>query len=653
MIQPSRVLLFIGIFTISAAGQNADEGRRHFESRCSACHGANGKGGELGPPIVERLAARSDGELSAVVRSGIPNRGMPAFEFSDEQLRDLVAFLGTLRPPATLVLPRKRVRLVDGSTLEGAVLNQTSRDLQLRTDDHRIHLLRKSGERFRPVTSQVDWPTYNGQVGGNRFSTIQQITKNNVGTLAPKWIFTLNDAPQVETTPVVVEGVMYVTSANECYALDAGSGREIWHFRRPRTERLAGNAAGGMNRGVAVAGGRVFMVTDNAHLLALDRATGTVVWETEMADWHQNYNATSAPLVVGNLVVSGTAGGEQGVRGFIGAWDQNTGKEAWRFWTVPAPGEPGSETWKGKGIEHPSTAAWFTGTYDAALDTVYWPTGNPGPDYNGDDRQGDNLYSCSVVALDGKTGKLKWYYQFTPHDIWDWDATEPPVLVDSNWHGQPRKLLVQANRNGFFYVLDRVDGKLLLAQPFVKKVTWASSIGSDGRPVLNPIEKQPDGSIKTCPAVEGAANWVSTSFHPATGFYYVQSLEKCNFYVKEPAAWGLGKDYMGGTTRPVPNDDPRKVLRAIDIQTGKIAWELPQVGEAVTWGGVLSTSTGLVFFGEDTGMLMAVDAATGKPLWDFQTSQFWKASPMTYVFDGNQYVAVAAGQSIIAFGLTR
>ena len=276
-----------------------------------------------------------------------------------------------------------------------------------------------------------------------------------------------------------------------------------------------GNAAGGFNRGVAHAGDRVFMVTDNAHALALNRFTGKVDWETEMADWHLNYNATSAPLAVGNLIISGTAGGEQGARGFIAAYNQADGKEAWRFWNVPAPGEPGSETWKGKAYDHPSAVSWFTGTYDRELDTLYWPIGNPGPDLNGDDREGDNLYSCSVVALDPKTGKMKWYYQFTPHDTWDWDATETPMVVNANWQGQPRKLLLQGNRNGFFYVLDRVTGKLLSATPLVKNLNWATGVGADGRPILNTAVHSDANGAKLWPAFDGGTNWYSPSYNPA------------------------------------------------------------------------------------------------------------------------------------------
>lgn len=629
-------------------------GRPQYDNNCSACHGGDAAGGELAPSILFRLGNRTDAELAEIIRTGIPGRGMPAFNLGTQELNDLIAFLRTLRPPRRGDAPvRKQVNTADGKNLEGLVLGESSLDLALRTDDGQIRLLRTAtGGRYRVVTSQSDWPTYNGQPGGNRYTTLTQISPANVAKLAPRWIFPMPGVARLETTPVVVDGIMYVTSANECYALDAGSGRELWHFQRPRTRGLVGNAAGGFNRGVAQAGDRLFMVTDNAHILALNRFTGAVMWETEMADWHQNYNATSAPLTVGNLVISGTAGGEQGVRGFLAAFDQASGKEVWRFWTVPAPGEPGSETWKGKAIEHPSAVTWFTGTYDPQLDTVYWPTGNPGPDYNDDERGGDNLYSCSILALDAKTGKLKWYYQFTPHDVWDWDATEPPVLVDANWQGQPRKLLIQANRNGFFYVLDRVAGKLLLAKPFVKKLTWATEIGSDGRPIPAENREPPNAKgTRVCPSQDGASNWFSTSYNPATGLYYVQALEACSIYSKQPVEWQAGRGYLGGNERRVPDEVRQKVLRAIDIQTGRIAWELPQVGRSDSWGGTLATANGLVFFCEDSGMFEAVDAASGKPLWHFQTNQLWKASPMTYVFDNKQYLAVANGQNIIAFGL--
>jgi len=548
---------------------------------------------------------------------------------------------------------RKKIQTTDGRTLEGRALSEGMSDLQLLTDDQRIHLLRKTADdRYRAVTSQRDWPTYHGDPSGNRYTTLTQIDKTNVSRLAPRWVFPLSNVTQVENTPIVVEGIMYVSSANEVYALDAGSGRQIWRYRRPRTAGLAGNAAIGFNRGVAISGERLFMLTDNAHMIAIGRFNGDLLWETDMADWHQNYNGTSAPLAVGNLVISGTAGGDEGVRGFVAAYDAATGKEAWRFWTVPNPGEPGSETWQGKLTEHRGGASWMTGTYDPQLDLVYWPTGNPGLDYNGDERQGDNLYSDSILALEARTGKLRWHFQFTPHDIHDWDAQEPPVLVDTNWQGQPRKLLLQANRNGFFYVFDRTNGQLLLAKQFLKNLNWAKGIDAKGRPILNDLKANENGEIYVCPGFQGGTNWFSTSFNPATGLYYFQALERCNLFLKRDMEWQAGKGFMGGTARPAPGENFTKSLRAINIQTGEIVWDLPQIsGAATASAGVISTASGLVFFGENSGAFMAADATTGKVLWEFPTNQTWKASPMTYVFDNKQYIAIAAGPSIMAFGL--
>ena len=635
-----------------ALAQNPGPGQQGFVSRCAGCHGSDGNGGELGPAIVDRIPARTDEDLAALFKQGLPAAGMPAFpNLTATESADLIRYLRTLRRREGSGPVRTKLTLVDGSAIDGLVLNQSALDLQLLGDDRKIHLLRKGGDRYRAVTSQADWPSYNGQTTGSRYSTLAQITTGNVSRMVPKWIFSLQNTSHLQVTPVVVNGVMYVTAANECYALDAGTGREIWHYRRPRTKGLVGNAAGGINRGVAVAGDRVFMVTDHAHVIALNRFTGALQWETEMADWRQNYNATGAPLVVGNLVVTGTSGGDEGVRGFVAAYDQATGKEVWRFWTVPRPGEPKSETWQGKGIEHPGATTWLTGTYDPQLDTVYWPTGNPSPDLIGDDRGGDNLYSDSVVALDAKTGRLKWHFQFTPHDVWDYDAQETPALIDATWQGRPRKLLVQANRNGFFYVLDRTDGTFLLGKQYAKTVTWASGLTPQGRPVVVPnMEPSLEGK-RVCPSLEGSSNWYSTSFNPATGLYYVQTNDKCGVFTKTPMEWEAGKGFMGGSFKQAPGEPAQRVLRAIDIQTGRIVWELPQTGDVDSWGGVLSTAGGIVIFGEDSGSLMAADATSGKPLWSFQTSQLWKASPMTYSFDNQQYVAVASGPNIIAFGL--
>jgi alcohol dehydrogenase (cytochrome c) len=635
----------------AALAQEVAAGRRHYETLCARCHGGDGEGGELGPAVVSKLPARHDEDLLALIRTGLPAAGMPGFPIPDNEARDLVAFLRTMRSEKSAEPVRATVSLTDGTTAQGVVMNQSSLDMQLLSDDRRMLLLRRAGERYRRVTSEADWPTYHGQIGGNRFTTLDQIRKDNVSRLAPRWTYSLG-AGRLQVTPVVVDGVMYVTAGNECHALDAGSGRLIWRYQRPRTKALAGDASSGINRGVAVAGDRVFMVTTNAHLLALDRFTGALLWDTEMADARQNYGATSAPLAIGRLVITGPSGGDEGVRGFLAAYDQATGREVWRFWTVPKRGEPLSETWVGTSLEYGCATTWFTGTYDPELDTLYWPTGNPCPDYDGSQRQGDNLYSDTMLALDPNTGRLKWHYQYTPHDVWDWDALQPAVLADVTWEGQPRKLLLHANRNGFFYVLDRTSGKLLLAKPFVKNLSWASGIGPDGRPVLIPGQEPKPEGYKACPSVEGATNWFSTSFNPATGLYYVQTLEKCTVFTLTPnQQWQAGRSFFGGTTRNVPGEPGQKILRAIDIATGRIAWELPQTGEAESWGGALGTSSGLVFLAEDSGALIAVDALNGAPLWHFQANTLWKASPMTYMFDRRQHVAVAAGPSILSFAL--
>jgi alcohol dehydrogenase (cytochrome c) len=647
------LLLMLNVLLLAAAANAQDAGRQVFAARCAGCHGSDGNGGELGPGIATRVPTRTDQELTTLFRQGLPASGMPAFaNLSETDAAALVPFLRTLKPRAGTAPVRAKVTM-GGATLEGLVLNQSQFDMQMLGDDRKIHLLRKSGAggmTSRAVTSQADWTSYNGGNTGSRYSALTQINKGNAATLAPKWMFSLRNTNNLQVTPVVSQGVMYVTSANECYALDAGSGREIWHYQRARTKGLVGNAAGGVNRGAAVAGDRLFMVTDHAHLIALNKHTGALLWETEMADWHQNYNATGAPLPAGNLVVTGTSGGDEGVRGFVAAFDQTTGKEVWRFWTTPKRGEAGSETWQGKGLDHPSGTTWMTGVFDPSLDTIYWTVGNPGPDLYGEDRIGDNLYTDSLVALDAKTGALKWHFQFTPHDVWDYDAEETPALVDAAWQGQPRKLVVQANRNGFFYVLDRTNGKFLFGTQYVKNVTWATGLDANGRPLRVPNMEPTLEGRRICPSLDGASNWYSTSFNPVTSLYYVQTNDKCGIFTKIPAEWEAGKGFMGGSFAPAP-EPAQRLLRAIDITTGKAAWTLPQTGTVNSWGGVLSTAGGVVIFGEDSGALMAADAATGKALWSFQTSALWKASPMTYMFDNRQYVAVAAGSNIIAFGL--
>jgi alcohol dehydrogenase (cytochrome c) len=351
------------------------------------------------------------------------------------------------------------------------------------------------------------------------------------------------------------------------------------------------------------------------------------------------------------MIVAGIAGGDLGMRGFLSAYKAATGERLWRLFTVPKPGEPGSETWKGTALGQfgGGGATWMTGTYDSETNTIFWGTGNPYPALNGDQRQGDNLYTDSVLAIDAPTGRLKWHYQFTPHDLWDWDGGQTPLIINRMFGGRERKLLIQANRNGFFYVFDRTNGELLLAEKFVDKLTWAKGIGKDGRPIrISGVEPTRDGNV-ACPNILGAANWPSVAVNPGTGWFYVMAREACGIYTKPP----------GWSTKPIALEPGQMFLRALEIETGKRVWELPQMGPADSWGGVLSTAGGLVFYGEDSGSFAVVDARTGKELWHIQTNastalgdgHSWRSSPMTYMVAGKQYVAFAAGPNILSFGL--
>ncbi len=593
---------------------------RLFRERCAACHGEDGRGGGHGPAIINptRSRASTRQEIRDLIRAGMPDAGMPAFALPAAELEALDNHVLALRGAAT------------SSPASGVIA-----DPPIAFEDL-VHP--KPGS----------WPTYDGNLSGNRYSPLEQINTGNVARLAPRWMFTLQGAPRsLEVTPLVVGTTMYVTSVNEAYALDARSGREIWHYRRPRTQGLAGDAASGINRGAALLGDRLFMGTDHAHLLALDRRTGALVWDVEMADHRQNYGSTSAPLIADGLVVAGVSGGDEGVRGFLDAYRPDTGERLWRFWTVPAAGEPGAETWSPSALEHGCASTWLTGTYDPEARLLYWSTGNPCPDYNGDARPGDNLYSSSVLAIDSATGKLKWHYQFTPHDVHDWDATEPLVLTDAMLGGQPRKLLVQGNRNGFFYALDRITGKVLVAEPFVHNITWASGIGPDGRPKLLPGNEPTVEGQRVCPAVAGAANWLSTALDPATRLYYMFAEESCSIYSKANEDWRAGKSFYGGGARGVPGG--RKFLKAIDIQTGKVVWETGDIGGGILGSGLLATAGHLIFYGDGAGAVVASDSGTGKVLWSFNTSVRARAGPMTYLVDGRQYVAIAVGNTILAF----
>ena len=401
-----------------------------------------------------------------------------------------------------------------------------------------------------------------------------------------QWVFQTGATGHFQATPLVIDGIMYLTGQdNRAYALDARTGRAIWRYQRTLPQNLP-LCCGLINRGLAALGDKVFLATLDAHVLALDAKTGNVIWDVEAVDYRKGYVFTVAPLVVKDKVVVGVSGGEYGIRGFIDAYEAETGKRAWRFYTIPAPGEPGNETWAGDSWKSGSAPAWLTGSYDPELNLIYWGTGNPGPDFYGAERKGDNLYSASVVALDADTGKLKWYFQFTPHDLHDWDAAQIPVLLDLEYQGRPRKLMAWANRNGFFYLLDRTDGQFLFGKPFVH-VTWAKEIGPDGRPVRLPNgDPTPEGTY-ICPGITGGTNWMSPSFSPQTGYFYVTAREECTIFFTSPQKYRTGQSFLASAFQVKPDEKSWGALRAIDPKTGQIKWEFKY--HSPSWGGTLAT----------------------------------------------------------------
>src|SRR2546427_4807206 len=496
----------------------------------------------------------------------------------------------------------------------------------------------------------ANWLSYNGDYTGRRFSSLEQITRKNVEQLRAQWVFHVSNSNSMEVTPVVLDGLMFITSANDAFALDAQTGRVIWHYSRPITEGLIDDASQHHNRGIGILGSHVYMETDNAHLLCLDARSGHLLWDVPYAEGNKNYGATSAPLIVKDKVLVGTSGGDDGGRGFIAAFDVETGKEVWRFWTIPGPGEFGSESWPGELYKRGGGTTWMPGTYDPELNTVYWCTSNPAPDFDGGPRPGDDLYTASVLALNPDTGKLKWYFQFTPRDLYDYDATETPVLVDANYGGQPRNLLVKANRNGLFYVLDRTNGKFLSAFPFVEKLNWARGIDAQGRPIRTGVQPAAEGT-RTCPGFIGATNWYSPSYNPSTHLFYFLASENCDVFLLKPEEFSEGKTYYSTGARRSPGDHAQKSLLAFSLESDKPVWRYPQTGPGHSSGGVMTTASGLLFFGDDAQSVEAVDAQTGKPLWHFNTGQNIHASPMSYAVKAKQYVAIAAGSDVFSFGL--
>ncbi|HEY7170451.1 MAG TPA: PQQ-dependent dehydrogenase, methanol/ethanol family [Vicinamibacterales bacterium] len=663
---------------------------------CAACHEVNGRGGITGPDL-----SNAGREMPAALRQKIvdPNRPAPP-----------VGGGRGAPPPVTIV-----VKTRDGREIRGVRRNEDTFSLQMVDAAGRLHLLdkaalasqsiearslmpsdyatrlsasdlqnliaflaRQRGRDLAKTSAQPlgdavpfdrlknakaephNWLMYWGDYQGTHFSPLDQVTPANVKTLRAAWAAPIPGTITLETAPVVVDGLMYVTSGGDpltVLALDARTGRQVWRYARPQQVKNP-YEINPYNRGVAVLGNRVYVGTLDAALVSLDARTGLPMWEAQIADTMEGHSITSPPLAVKDKVIVGVTGGEFATRGFIQAFDAASGKPLWRFYTVPGPGEFGHETWKGESWRTGGSPAWLTGTYDPELNTVFWPVGNPAPEFDRSARgELDNLFSNSVVALDPDTGRRKWHYQFTPNDGHDWDAVEDLMLVDRVWHGTRRKLLLHANRNAHFYVLDRTDGRFLAATPFVYQ-NWNTGFDEKGRPIAAPGSNSSEaGSFLVYPTLGGGTNFQAPSYSPRTGWFYLEYSESGQQYVSAPQQIERGRQYLGrgAASGPPPGrrgnePAPSAGIKALDPETGKTMWDFKIFQGSVT-NGLLATGGNVVFASTRDGNLVALDAKSGAHLWHIQTGSVNAASPMSYSVNGRQYIALAAGTTIYAFAL--
>jgi alcohol dehydrogenase (cytochrome c) len=608
--------------------EDLSAGKLLFDSHCALCHGANGSGGPGGPALQRRqmVQGSSDWAIFRTISFGIPKTAMQGSQLTWPEKWRLVAYVKSLLPLVGVPVP------VDSNG-----------DAGIRA------LVPVSYEDIRAAEGLQDrWLTYSGSYDGHRFSSLSQITPGNASRLRLLWMRQYNTSePALETSPLVVGGYMFVTiPPNRVEALNVKTGALVWAYDRHLPDHLA-LCCGYPNRGLAVLGNILFYGTLDAHLVALDIATGEVRWDVEVADYKAGYSITAAPLTLKNLVVTGVAGGEYGIRGFVEAREAATGKQVWRFYTVPQSGESGADTWEGDSWKTGGSPTWLTGSFDPETNLIFWPTGNPSPNFEGKVRKGDNLYTNCVIALDADHGTMRWHFQFSPHDLFDWDATEILVLIDRNVAGKPRHYLAQANRNGFYYLLDRESGQFLLARQFAKE-TWAENIDDHGRPVLNPgSHPSPQGTL-IYPSAGGATNWESPSYSPATGLFYVSAIDQGAIFYENHEDYHRGEPYAGGSTEFFRNIRPLAAVRALDVETGELRWEFRNPTSGI--GGLLSTQGGLLF-GAQSETFFALDALTGREIWRVETGGPIRAAPISFLSEGKQVVTIAAGHDLLTFGL--
>lgn len=499
-----------------------------------------------------------------------------------------------------------------------------------------------------------DWLSYSGGYRSERFSPLAQIDRGNVAGLKVIWAYQMQptDVPGAglqETTPLVADGILYLTeSPSSVSALDARTGRLLWHWAPEIAHDVLNIGFPRVNRGVALLGETLYVATLDARLVALDAGTGAERWQTRVDDNARGVSLTLAPLALDGKVIVGISGGEAGVRGYLDAYDAASGERLWRTYTVPEPGQPGGDTWGGESWRTGGGSTWLTGSFDPELNLLYWTTGNPAPDWNGDLRPGDNLYTCALLALDPDTGEMRWHFQFTPHDTHDWDANQIPVLVDLPVDGKLRKLIAVANRNAFYYLIDRVTGEFVLAEEYSKQ-TWAAGIDDTGRPILLPDKEPSEEGTLVWPSLQGATNWFSPSYNPDTGQFFVANRRMGAIYYKADAEYEEGMPFLGGGEQALSGDDASGAVLALDAATGRRQWEFPL--QSPPWSGVMATAGALVFGSTNEGYFLALDAATGKPLWRFNTGAHIRTNPMAFAVDGRQRVAITGGRTLFVFGL--
>jgi len=656
---------------------NPAAGRTLFFSsaQCSRCHMFEGRGGRLGPDLTPIRNERKVSELrEAIVHpdnsvrrdyemvevqlaSGGVLRGVKKNEDTFSiQIMDENEKLHMLLKQNLKTIRRARKSLMPAANLTPSELDDLAAFLHnpgppdprpviwQPSSDLNVTFARLRNARAEPH----NWLTYWGSYQGTHYSLLDSITPGNVGSLASRWSFQFG-AGDNETVPIVVDGLMFITGPlNNAEALDARTGRLIWRYTR-RLPRVAAHCTVMANRGLAILGDRLYMATLDAHLVALDAKTGSVIWDVAVEDYQRGFSITHAPLAIDGKIIIGITAGECALQGFVYAYDAATGKNLWRTGSIPEKGDPARSTWSGDSADFGGGPTWMTGTYDPETDTIFWPTGNPGPDYDGSIRQGANLYTCSVLALDPKSGRIKWYFQFTPHDTHDWDATETPVLIDAMFRGEMRKLLIHADRNAFYYVLDRETGKFLAGKAFARQ-TWAEGLDDQGRPIVKPGTDPTPAGTYVCPDATGATNWAAPSYDAKTHLFFVAVREACAIYTSKTTGPRPGAGYTGTGVEEDRDVGAPGAIRALDPETGNVRWNFP-IQEGSSSAGVLATAGGVLFASSRDGYLIALDAATGKALWRYQTGAAIRSSPVSYAVDGKQYIAVASGSALITFAL--